>query len=168
MKKNPIIIISVSIVIIACLVVALVFGRGTAKLNKKGTTTIEKTPGNNTTATTKPNNGQMTYRIEPGLRYESQHVQSGYYLKELMSGEWEITIAMGERSTGGYSIAVDSVEIRDKDVIIKVVETSPKPTDVVTQAFTYPIVRVIVSEEPELISIYEVDTQKVYNEVERG
>ena len=88
MKKNPIIIISASTVIIACLVVALVFGRGTAKLDKKGTTTtIEKTPGSNTTTTTKPNNGQMTYRIEPGLRYESQYVQSGYYLKELMSGD---------------------------------------------------------------------------------
>jgi hypothetical protein len=49
-----------------------------------------------------------------------------------------IYIGSGERSTGGYDIAVEDVRRIDDLTRIKVNETSPDPDDPVTTALTYP------------------------------
>lgn len=49
-----------------------------------------------------------------------------------------VILNMGEKSSGGYSIGVDSVvETADK-IIIKIKENKPAPGAMVTQAITYP------------------------------
>ncbi|HLA54986.1 MAG TPA: protease complex subunit PrcB family protein [Flavobacterium sp.] len=49
-----------------------------------------------------------------------------------------LVMNMGEKSTGGYSIGVQSMEETDDKIIITVKETEPKPGDMVTQNITYP------------------------------
>ncbi|AEH51418.1 protease complex subunit PrcB family protein [Pseudothermotoga thermarum] len=53
-----------------------------------------------------------------------------------------VVISAGEKPTGGYSIEVDSVLVEEGKIIIKAHVVSPKPTDMVTQVFTYPAVEV--------------------------
>lgn len=47
-----------------------------------------------------------------------------------------VLLAIGSRSTGGYSIAVDSVSKTKSELVVYYKTTSPKPGDRVTQAFT--------------------------------
>ena len=54
------------------------------------------------------------------------------------SKETVISVFMGEKSTGGYSIEIVKIVEQTDKIIIYVRETSPKPGDIVTQAFTYP------------------------------
>lgn len=49
-----------------------------------------------------------------------------------------LVIFMGQRTTGGYSLQLHSISKVGDTLIIKTLEKSPKPSDIVTQAFTYP------------------------------
>ena len=51
---------------------------------------------------------------------------------------FKMAIWSGPRSTGGYDIEVTSVKYDGETLTVIVRETSPKPEDVVTEAFTYP------------------------------
>lgn len=50
-----------------------------------------------------------------------------------------LVIFMGERSTGGYSISLSQISAQGSALSVIVAEKSPKPGDIVTQAFTYPM-----------------------------
>lgn len=87
--------------------------------------------------------GDYTYEIEPnfaaGRRYYDLS-QRGYIwdsLEEMNAPVW-ITITSGEQSTGGYDINVVNIEADGDTVTITVEETSPEPTQMVTEALTYP------------------------------
>ena len=64
---------------------------------------------------------------------------------------------MGRKNTGGYSINIKSVNVKDKNVTITVEETSPGPNDSVTTAFTYPSVEVTFPFEVNNITVYNTD-----------
>ncbi|MEN2402216.1 protease complex subunit PrcB family protein [Flavobacterium sp. MC2016-06] len=63
-----------------------------------------------------------------------------------------VILNMGEKNTGGYSIAVEKVEETDKNIIITVKENSPAPDAMTMQVITYPYTVVkIHSKKPILI-----------------
>lgn len=56
--------------------------------------------------------------------------------------EMVLVAAMGRRGTGGYSIAIDRVQRDDEAIVATVVETSPGPGCMLTQALTAPVTAV--------------------------
>ena len=64
-----------------------------------------------------------------------------------------VILNMGEKNTGGYSIAVEKVEETDKNIIITVKENSPAPGGMNMQVITYPYTVVkIHSKKPIIIN----------------
>jgi PrcB C-terminal len=55
-----------------------------------------------------------------------------------------VAVAMGQRSSGGYDIAVKGVSEVAGELTVDVVETSPEPTCATTQALTQPVDVVVV------------------------
>jgi len=55
-----------------------------------------------------------------------------------------VVLAMGGRPTGGYSISAEALSRRDADLWLTVVERSPGPGCMVTQATTAPLTVVLV------------------------
>lgn len=62
-----------------------------------------------------------------------------------------VILNMGEKSTGGYSIAIESVQETEKNIIISVKESSPEPGTMVTQGITYPFCVVKINSKKEII-----------------
>lgn len=62
-----------------------------------------------------------------------------------------IVLNMGEKTTGGYKIGIDTVVETDKNIIITVKETIPEPGSMVTQAFTNPFCVVKINSKKEII-----------------
>jgi hypothetical protein len=62
-----------------------------------------------------------------------------------------VILNMGEKSTGGYSVAVESVQETEKNIIINVKESSPEPDAMVTQGVTYPFCVVKINSKKEII-----------------
>jgi len=67
---------------------------------------------------------------------EALKKEKGYFL---FAEDKVLVIFMGERSTGGYSISLKDIQAQDDTLVIEVTEKSPGPNDIVTQAFTYPM-----------------------------
>ncbi|MDP3680304.1 MAG: protease complex subunit PrcB family protein [Flavobacterium sp.] len=62
-----------------------------------------------------------------------------------------IVLNMGEKTSGGYSIGIDSVIETDKNIVITIKETNPEPGSMVTQAFTNPFCVVKINSKKEII-----------------
>ncbi|MFM2369487.1 MAG: hypothetical protein RL619_1793 [Bacteroidota bacterium] len=62
-----------------------------------------------------------------------------------------IVLNMGEKTSGGYKIGIDTVVETDKSIIITVKETIPEPGGMVTQAFTNPFCVVKINSKKEII-----------------
>jgi hypothetical protein len=62
-----------------------------------------------------------------------------------------IVLNMGEKTSGGYSIGIDSVVETDKNIVITIKETSPEPGSMVTQAFTNPFCVVKINSKKDII-----------------
>jgi hypothetical protein len=62
-----------------------------------------------------------------------------------------IVLNMGEKTSGGYKIGIDTVVETDKNIIITVKETIPAPGGMVTQAFTNPFCVVKINSKKEII-----------------
>ena len=62
-----------------------------------------------------------------------------------------IVLNMGEKATGGYQIGVESVVETDKNIILTVKETFPKPNAAVSQVVTYPYCIVRINSKKEII-----------------
>lgn len=62
-----------------------------------------------------------------------------------------VILNMGEKNTGGYSIAVESVVETDKNIIISVKENGPASDSMVTQDYTYPFCVVKINSKKEII-----------------
>ncbi len=67
---------------------------------------------------------------------ESLKNDRGYFY---FSRQKILAVFMGERSTGGYSISLQDLRLNGTTLTVTVVETAPKPGEMVTQAFTYPL-----------------------------
>lgn len=62
-----------------------------------------------------------------------------------------IVLNMGEKTTGGYRIGVDTIIETDKNIIITVKETNPEPGSMVTQGFTTPFCVVKINSKKEIL-----------------
>ncbi|MFV8325815.1 protease complex subunit PrcB family protein [Flavobacterium sp. ZS1P14] len=62
-----------------------------------------------------------------------------------------IVLNMGEKTSGGYKIGIDTAVETDKNIIITVKETLPEPGSIVTQAFTNPFCVVKINSKKEII-----------------
>lgn len=62
-----------------------------------------------------------------------------------------VVLNMGEKTTAGYKINVESVMETDKNIIITVKETVPEPNAVVSQVMTYPYCIVKINSKKEII-----------------
>lgn len=113
------------------------------------TTTVTSSPDTTTPATTATETsapatgGQaVNYQILPQAPdhlknpIEALKKEKGYFL---FDEDKVLVIFMGERSTGGHSVSLKDIQAQDDTLLIKVIEKSPGPNDIVTQAFTYPM-----------------------------
>ncbi len=72
-----------------------------------------------------------------------------------------IVAAMGERSTGGYSIAIEDVTDREDGVTARVVESSPGANCVLAQVITAPVTAVSVTRrEGSAVFVEETKTEE--------
>ena len=89
---------------------------------------------------------------------------------------YKICIAAGEFSTGGHDIKITDIQYDGSKLKITVMETSPAPTDCVTEAITYPCCAVETDKLPGNIEIVTekgtvfdcLDTQLDASEIEKG
>jgi hypothetical protein len=61
-----------------------------------------------------------------------------------------VILNMGEKSSGGYSITIESIEETDSTINIKVKENSPEPDAMVTQGITYPFCVIKINSKKEI------------------
>jgi hypothetical protein len=62
-----------------------------------------------------------------------------------------IVLNMGEKTSGGYEIGVESVVETDKNIIITIKETVPESNSIVSQVVTYPYCIVKINSKKEII-----------------
>jgi hypothetical protein len=62
-----------------------------------------------------------------------------------------IVLNMGEKTSGGYKIDVESAVETDKNIIVTVKETSPEPGTMATQEITNPYCVVKINSKKEII-----------------
>ena len=62
-----------------------------------------------------------------------------------------VVLNMGEKTSGGYKIGVESVVETDKNIIITVKETIPEANAMVSQVITYPYCIVKINSKKEII-----------------
>ena len=62
-----------------------------------------------------------------------------------------IVLNMGEKTTGGYQIGVESAVETDKNIILTLKETVPEPNAMVSQVVTYPYCIVRINSKKEII-----------------
>ena len=79
-----------------------------------------------------------------------QYNERGYYY-EKVNDTLICTIAMGEKTSGGFYIEIQKVKIKGNSVTIYVNENLPKHGDIVTFAITYPIAKIKFNKEPDEI-----------------
>ena len=80
-------------------------------------------------------------------------MDKGYYYEELGGDIYHYVITSGEKTTGGYSIEIDSVTKNEDNIKVVVHETSS--TGIATTAFTYPYVILELYEKPAKIKIVD-------------
>lgn len=49
-----------------------------------------------------------------------------------------LIVARGKRSTGGYDVKIQTVEVKNQDVVVTYTIIDPKPGQMVTEAITFP------------------------------
>ena len=96
-------------------------------------------------------NNKIDYEIIDNDKYGRMHMR-GFYIENVSDGI-DVIIGMGSKNTGGYSITLDKIIMEDDELVIYVNESSPKPTDIVTQAFTYPTLKVKVLNNTDNIKV---------------
>ena len=101
-------------------------------------------------------------KILSKIEYEIINIKDNYNMKYSTRGYlYEIendksiiyTIALGEKPTGGYSIDIKKVQIRGSSVIVYISERMPGTGEIVTDALTYPIIKIKFNHIPRNIKI---------------
>jgi len=62
-----------------------------------------------------------------------------------------LILSAGEKSSGGYSIGIESVEETDKNIIVIVKETAPEAGAMVTMGFTTPYCVVRINSKKDIV-----------------
>jgi hypothetical protein len=89
----------------------------------------------------------------------------GSFSKEI-ENEIYVALALGERNTGGYQITITKAVKQNRQLNIFAKEVKPDPTELVTQAITYPTTIIVFPKEDiEKINIHfnQNDYSHFYN-----
>ena len=99
-----------------------------------------------------PSKASLDYQI---MTVNGTSKDRGYYVVEVEEDgyPYDVIISSGERSTGGYDIQIMSVDYDGSLLTITVDETAPGPTDMVTEALTYPSCAIELSILPDEIKV---------------
>ena len=104
----------------------------------------------------------VTYKIIGNI--ENSGITNQGYVISKSEDKVTITIAMGERSTGGYSIEITKI-VANQDILnIEVKVNNPSSGAIVTQAFTTPAIVVELNVLPNTIKITS-NNNVVYKEI---
>ena len=96
--------------------------------------------------------GDISYQISGSDEY-SEFTDRGYYVVDDEDG-YICVICQGEHSTGGYSIQLTDIQTNaNGDLKLIVEETSPGSGDCVTEAFTYPMCYLSLSQIPGNLTV---------------
>ena len=91
------------------------------------------------------------YKIIDSSEYDTRYENRGYYIDSL---EKIVTISMGLKNTGGYSISINRIVEEDNTIKIYVNEIKLDSDIVVTQELTIPLVQIKFSKLPDNIFVY--------------
>lgn len=91
------------------------------------------------------------YKIIDSSEYDTRYENRGYYIDSL---EKIVTISMGLKNTGGYSVSINRIVEEDNTIKIYVNEIKPDSDIVVTQELTIPLVQINFSKLPDNIFVY--------------
>ena len=111
---------------------------------------------------------QIRYEIlNDTSQYDSKYSKRGYYFEKMNDTDSVIlTIAMGMKNSGGYSIRINNLFIYSGHADIEVEEASPESGQIVTQVVTYPCVKIKFNKKPDIIYITNTKTHEIFEEVE--
>lgn len=110
------------------------------------TLTTAASSGSSATSTGDPlMSYQMIKTVPPDLEASVNSLKKsrGYHF---FAAEKLLVVFMGERPTGGYQIMLKSLGKSGNALMVRTSEKSPGPTDLVTQAFTYPMLLIQLQE----------------------
>ena len=109
--------------------------------------------------------GLITYDIIGSSYYESKYSRRGYYLEKVENNEYMLTVALGEKSTGGYDISIFNINQKNEtEVYVSI--TEPSSEDYVTQSLTYPVTQVKFSKKPKRLKVLDITSNEEFNKVE--
>jgi hypothetical protein len=136
---------SLLLLVVSLAVLSLIFTIGYANQSKE--------PGASTEEV------QLEFEVLENLSWDLKKVVGfvkdlqGFGIIKQTDEEALIHIGLGEKPTGGYNISVKSVTKANDTTKIKVVEDSPKPEEMVTQAITYPHTVIKVSDVTDQVKV---------------
>ena len=105
---------------------------------------------------------EIKYEIIKNGYYLSQYKERGYYCQKV-NDTLIVIVTMGKKPTGGFSINVQKVKIKENSVNIYVIEKVPNPGDIVTEAFTYPSVSIKFNKIIDDIEVLNYETGLKFN-----
>lgn len=96
--------------------------------------------------------GDFGYLFSDGMNYDGNFRTRGYYVLTYNENSYfAYVICSGEHNTGGYDISVSNLELdAEGNLVVTVKETSPGIGAMVTQAFTYPRLTLMISKPADL------------------
>jgi len=106
----------------------------------------------------------FVYTINDELsQYNKEYEKRGYYYEE-ENDEAIITVAMGKKFSGGYSIKVEKIEFYYSFATIYVNETEAQGA--VTLAITYPVVQIKIKQIPSKVTVLNTETGEKFDLLE--
>lgn len=66
-----------------------------------------------------------------------------------------LSLHLGTRNTGGFGIEVSNVEVKGNTTYVSIIETKPKPGEMVTMALTQPYSLVLINKNENIVFNFE-------------
>lgn len=92
----------------------------------------------------------LTEEKEIRMLQNDEHLRKKISANDIQTSNF-IILNMGEKSTEGYKIGVESAVETDKNIIISIKETIPELNLISSQAYTYPYSVVKINSKKEII-----------------
>ena len=101
--------------------------------------------------------------------YDDKYSERGYYIEKMNDTDSVIlTIALGMKNSGGYSITIKyfSITFDTGHVIVHFEETSPGSEQIVSDTITYPCLQIKFDKEPYSYHIINTEKSEIFKEIE--
>lgn len=103
---------------------------------------------------------QMVIKSDAALRNAYNHILTKQAVPHI---DWDkkqvVLLAMGQKNTGGYSIAIDKVVKSNKEILVYYKTTGPEKGAMVTQALTAPYVLYTIDNKKDLPVLFKEETE---------